>query len=102
MTAPGGRDLRGEEVHPGLPGVPAQKIGEVIENGGTLQDAYEIDQSPYMHLPTAGFLAKRNAGQVFQGMSSSSRSMGSDSLLSRVIPSPHHEEKVTTAGMMEV
>ena len=41
---------------------------EVIENGGTLQDAYEIDQSPYMHLPTAEFLAKRNAGQVFQSM----------------------------------
>ena len=40
----------------------------VIENGGTLQEAYEIDQSPYMHLPTAEFLAKRNAGQVFQSM----------------------------------
>jgi glyoxylase-like metal-dependent hydrolase (beta-lactamase superfamily II)/dienelactone hydrolase len=45
-----------------------EKIGEVLENGGTLQDAYEIDQSPYMHLPTAEFLAKRNAGQVFQSM----------------------------------
>ena len=45
-----------------------EKVGEVIENGGTLQDAYEIDQSPYMHLPTAEFLARRNAGQVFQGM----------------------------------
>jgi glyoxylase-like metal-dependent hydrolase (beta-lactamase superfamily II) len=44
------------------------KIGELIENGGTLQDAYEIDQSPYMHLPTAEFLAKRNAGQVYQSM----------------------------------
>jgi glyoxylase-like metal-dependent hydrolase (beta-lactamase superfamily II)/dienelactone hydrolase len=45
-----------------------EKIGEVIENGGALQEAYEIDQSPYMHLPTAEFLAKRNAGQVFQSM----------------------------------
>lgn len=45
-----------------------EKIGEVIENGGSLQEAYEIDQSPYMHLPTAEFLAKRNAGQVFQSM----------------------------------
>jgi glyoxylase-like metal-dependent hydrolase (beta-lactamase superfamily II)/dienelactone hydrolase len=45
-----------------------EKIAEVIDNGGTLQDAYEIDQSPYMHLPTAEFLAKRNAGQVFQSM----------------------------------
>jgi len=44
------------------------KIGEVIENGGALQEAYEIDQSPYMHLPTAEFLARRNAGQVFQSM----------------------------------
>jgi len=45
-----------------------EKIGEVIENGGTLQEAYEIDQSPYMHLPTAEFLARRNAGQVFRSM----------------------------------
>ena len=45
-----------------------EKVGEVIENGGALQEAYEIDQSPYMHLPTAEFLAKRNAGQVFQSM----------------------------------
>ena len=45
-----------------------EKIGALIENGGTLQQAYEIDQSPYMHLPTAEFLAKRNAGQVFQSM----------------------------------
>ena len=45
-----------------------EKIAEVIENGGTLQEAYEIDQSPYMHLPTAEFLAKRNAGRVFQSM----------------------------------
>jgi glyoxylase-like metal-dependent hydrolase (beta-lactamase superfamily II)/dienelactone hydrolase len=44
------------------------RVGAVIENGGTLQEAYEIDQSPYMHLPTAEFLAKRNAGQVFQSM----------------------------------
>jgi glyoxylase-like metal-dependent hydrolase (beta-lactamase superfamily II)/dienelactone hydrolase len=45
-----------------------EEIGEIIENGGTLQEAYEVDQSPYMHLPTAEFLAKRNAGQVFQSM----------------------------------
>ena len=45
-----------------------EKIGEVIESGGSLQEAYAIDQSPYMHLPTAEFLAKRNAGQVFQSM----------------------------------
>lgn len=44
------------------------KVGELIENGGTLQDAYKIDQSAYMHLPTSEFLAKRNAAQVFQSM----------------------------------
>jgi glyoxylase-like metal-dependent hydrolase (beta-lactamase superfamily II)/dienelactone hydrolase len=45
-----------------------EKVAQILENGGTLQDAYEIDQSPYMHLPTAEFLAKRNAGYVFQSM----------------------------------
>ena len=44
------------------------KVSEVIENGGTLQDAYEVDQSPYVHLHTFEELAKRNAGQVFQEM----------------------------------
>ena len=45
-----------------------EKMATLIENGGTLQDAYSIDQSAYMHLPTAEFLAKRNAGQVFRSM----------------------------------
>jgi glyoxylase-like metal-dependent hydrolase (beta-lactamase superfamily II) len=45
-----------------------EQIAAVLEEGGTLQDAYEVDQSPYMHLHTAEFLAKRNAGQVFQSM----------------------------------
>ena len=45
-----------------------EKVCELIENGGTLEEAYQIDQSPYMHLPTAEILAKRNAGQVFQSM----------------------------------
>ena len=44
------------------------KSAELIEKGGSLQDAYEIDQSAYLHLPTSEFLAKRNAGQVFQSM----------------------------------
>ena len=44
------------------------KAAELIEKGGSLQDAYEIDQSNYLHLPTSEFLAKRNAGQVFQSM----------------------------------
>jgi hypothetical protein len=45
-----------------------KQVGALIEEGGTLQDAYKVDQSAYMHLPTAEFLAKRNAGQVFQSM----------------------------------
>lgn len=45
-----------------------KKIGELIEQGGALDDAYNIDQSAYMHLPTSEFLAKRNAGQVFTQM----------------------------------
>lgn len=45
-----------------------KKVAELIEQGGTLQDAYEIDQSAYKHLPTSEFLAKRNAGQVFTAM----------------------------------
>jgi glyoxylase-like metal-dependent hydrolase (beta-lactamase superfamily II) len=45
-----------------------EKMGEIIANGGTLQDAYKVDQSAYSHLPTAELLAKRNAGQVFQSM----------------------------------
>ena len=44
------------------------KVAALLDAGGTLQDAYKIDQSAYMHLPTAEFLAKRNAGQVFQSM----------------------------------
>lgn len=45
-----------------------KKMAELLTKDGTLQDAYEIDQSAYAHLPTSEFLAKRNAGQVFQSM----------------------------------
>lgn len=45
-----------------------KKVGELVENGQGLDDAYNIDQSAYMHLPTSEFLAKRNAGQVFTQM----------------------------------
>ncbi len=45
-----------------------QQMAKLLDKGGTLQDAYEIDQSAYAHLPTSEFLAKRNAGQVFQSM----------------------------------
>lgn len=44
------------------------EVAKLLEAGGTLHDAYNIDQSAYMHLPTSEFLAKRNAGQVFTMM----------------------------------
>lgn len=44
------------------------KVGELIENGGSLQDSYDIDQSPYAHLDTFDQLAKRNASRVFEQM----------------------------------
>jgi len=44
------------------------KIGEHLENDGTLADAYYVDQSPYEHLDTFRELATRNAGRVFEQM----------------------------------
>lgn len=44
------------------------KVGEVLENGGSLSDAYYVDQSPYAHLDTFEELATRNAGRVFEQM----------------------------------
>jgi glyoxylase-like metal-dependent hydrolase (beta-lactamase superfamily II)/rhodanese-related sulfurtransferase len=44
------------------------KIAELIEQGGTLDDAYRIDQSPYLHLHTSDELARVNAGRVFRAM----------------------------------
>ncbi|MGC9369610.1 MAG: MBL fold metallo-hydrolase [Paracoccaceae bacterium] len=44
------------------------KIGEHLDNGGTLDDAYYVDQSPYEHLDTFNELATKNAGVVFAEM----------------------------------
>lgn len=44
------------------------KVSELIEMDGTLQDAYQIDQSAYAHLDTFDELAKRNAERVFREM----------------------------------
>ncbi|MDY6860392.1 MAG: MBL fold metallo-hydrolase [Pseudomonadota bacterium] len=44
------------------------KIGEHLENGGALDDAYYVDQSPYAHLDTFEELATKNAGVVFTEM----------------------------------
>jgi glyoxylase-like metal-dependent hydrolase (beta-lactamase superfamily II) len=44
------------------------KVAELIKNGGSLDDAYKIDQSAYMHLHTSDELAKINAGRIFRSM----------------------------------
>ena len=44
------------------------KVAELLENGGTLEDAYQIDQTPYAHLETFDELAAKNAGRVFEAM----------------------------------
>lgn len=45
-----------------------EKVGALLEEGGTLNEAYEVDQSPYSDLDTFEFLAKRNAGAVYVEM----------------------------------
>jgi rhodanese-related sulfurtransferase/glyoxylase-like metal-dependent hydrolase (beta-lactamase superfamily II) len=45
-----------------------KQVAEVLEAGGTLNDAYQVDQSAYMHLHTADELARSNAGRVFRAM----------------------------------
>ncbi len=45
-----------------------EQISKVVEDGGELQDAYEIDQSAYAHLPTYKILYKQNAGRIFRAM----------------------------------
>lgn len=44
------------------------KVAELIKKGGTLDDAYKIDQSAYLHLHTSDELAKINAGRIFRAM----------------------------------
>jgi glyoxylase-like metal-dependent hydrolase (beta-lactamase superfamily II) len=44
------------------------KVGEHLENGGGLAEAYYVDQSPYAHLDTFEELATKNAGRVFEQM----------------------------------
>jgi rhodanese-related sulfurtransferase/glyoxylase-like metal-dependent hydrolase (beta-lactamase superfamily II) len=44
------------------------KVAELIKQGGTLDDAYKIDQSAYLHLHTSDELAKINAGRIFRAM----------------------------------
>ncbi|HKL54567.1 MAG TPA: MBL fold metallo-hydrolase [Roseovarius sp.] len=44
------------------------KIGEHLDNGGNLADAYYVDQSNWAHLDTFEELATKNAGRVFEEM----------------------------------
>ncbi len=44
------------------------KIGEHLDNGDRLADAYYVDQSPYAHLDTFEELATKNAGRVYEQM----------------------------------
>lgn len=44
------------------------KVQEVLDNGGSLEDAYYVDQSPYAHLDTFEELATKNAGRVYVQM----------------------------------
>ncbi|MCV0425280.1 MAG: MBL fold metallo-hydrolase [Roseibium sp.] len=44
------------------------KIGQHLEEGGDLADAYYVDQSPYAHLDTFEELATKNAGRVYEQM----------------------------------
>ena len=45
-----------------------EKVGEVLDAGGSLQQAYDVDQSPYAHLDTFFELARRNADTVYRAM----------------------------------
>ncbi len=45
-----------------------EKVAEVLARGGSLEDAYAVDQSAYLHLHTADELARLNAGRVFRSM----------------------------------
>jgi len=45
-----------------------EHIGELIENGGMLQDVYAIDQSAYAHLDTFEELSALNASTIFRAM----------------------------------
>jgi glyoxylase-like metal-dependent hydrolase (beta-lactamase superfamily II) len=44
------------------------QIRKLLDEGGGLEDAFYVDQSPYAHLDTFDELAKRNAGRVFEQM----------------------------------
>jgi glyoxylase-like metal-dependent hydrolase (beta-lactamase superfamily II) len=44
------------------------QVAKVLDDGGTLQDAYFIDQRAYSHLDTFDELARLNAGRIYRAM----------------------------------
>ena len=44
------------------------EVAKVLDDDGTLQDAYSIDQSAYSHLDTFDELARLNAGRIYRAM----------------------------------
>jgi rhodanese-related sulfurtransferase/glyoxylase-like metal-dependent hydrolase (beta-lactamase superfamily II) len=45
-----------------------ERIGVIVDDGGDLQEAYDVDQSKYAHLDTFYELSRLNADQVFRAM----------------------------------
>ena len=45
-----------------------EKVAALVEEGGELQDAYLIDQSPFSHLDTYFELKRQNAGMIYREM----------------------------------
>lgn len=45
-----------------------EQIGDLLDNGGSLIEAYQIDQSAYSHLDTFDELAGLNADRIFRHM----------------------------------
>jgi len=45
-----------------------EEVGKLLDEGGTLADSYNIDQSAYSHLETYDILAAKNASRIFELM----------------------------------
>jgi len=45
-----------------------EQIGALLDEGGSLIDAYDIDQSTFSHLDTFDELAGLNADRIFRAM----------------------------------
>jgi len=45
-----------------------EQVGAILDDGGSLIDAYNIDQNAYRHLDTFDELAGLNADRIFRAM----------------------------------